>query len=64
LECQVGQFIQPRRVGLGLIRNERSAQFEEDEFGHGSVLPQIHPQILQITQICLLRFNSLVQQID
>lgn len=38
---QVGQFVEARRVRLGLIRDERSTQFEEDKFGHKPVVPQI-----------------------
>ena len=35
---QFGQFVQPRRVGLVLVGDERSAQFEKNEFGHALTL--------------------------
>ena len=36
--CQFRQFVESRGEGFILVRDQRSAQFEEDEFGHGLTL--------------------------
>ena len=36
--CQFRQFVESRGEGFVLVRDQRSAQFEEDEFGHGLTL--------------------------
>ena len=41
LEGEIVHHIQKRRVGLGLIRNKRSTEFEEDKFFHGSIVVDV-----------------------
>jgi hypothetical protein len=38
--CQVGQLILSGRIGLRFVCDQRSAEFEKDQFLHEPVLPQ------------------------
>jgi hypothetical protein len=40
LGSQISQLIQSRGIGFCLVRDQRSAEFEKDQFSHMSVLPQ------------------------